>query len=365
VAVNLFVHPGDPVQIEWRSVFRYPWLSGPSKRFQEGARFLLRSRFADGSVHDDPFDVQMGDGPAEREGGIFGPVSLILPYSEQLTALEVIDGTSGQRLSRINRSLLLPAVNVISPQPGAVLGNSTIVEFEVSDGDTDLGDLRFHVAYSWDNGNSFVPVAVNLQVPHAGGPIRFRWDSSAVPPSNGLGMLLFLGSDGGNMMKKSIPSLYTPSWITSKVTLQECLFPTDQPVTVKIHYHDNDNYPANDYAEQVVTLAEDGTYTLVGVRPVDCSIQVKADKWLAKSVSAHFNGAGQVFADNVALLAGDANNDNSADVLDLDLVLQAFDSTDGDPNFINGADFNCDNWVDVLDLALLLTNFDMVGDPLP
>jgi hypothetical protein len=363
VAVNIFVHPGDPVQIEWRSVFRYPWLSGPSKRAQEAGRFILRARLADGSVHDNPFDVQMGENIAERDGVNTGPVSLILPYSQQINTLEVIDGTSHQILSRLNRSLLLPAVNVISPRRGAVLGKRTLVEFEVTDGDSDASEQKVHVAYSWDNGKSFVPVAVNLT--SRTGRFRFEFDSAAVPPSNGEGMLRFFASDQGNTTIHEEPNLYTQAWITSKVTLQDCLYPTDQPVTVNIHYHDNDNNAENDYDQQVVTLAEDGSYTLVGVRPVDCSIQVKADKWLSQSVDAHLNAAGHVFADSVTLLAGDANNDNSADVLDLDLLIQAFDSEEGDPNFILGADFNCDTRVDVLDLALLITNFDKVGEPLP
>jgi hypothetical protein len=65
---------------------------------------------------------------------------------------------------------------------------------------------------------------------------------------------------------------------------------------------------------------------------------------------------------NFFLRAGDANDDNSADVLDLDLLIQSFDTCLGDPNFIATSDFNYDGCTDVLDLDLLFRNFDTVGD---
>lgn len=363
VAVNIFVHPGDPVQ--WRSVFRYPWLSGPSTRFQEEGRYIMRARFADGSVVDTPFDVRMGDGPEEKEGGRTGPVSLILPYSGQIDSLEVVEATTGKSMGRINRSALLPAVLITSPRAGEALGNQTTVEFQATDGDAPPGGLKFHVAYSWDDGKSFVPIAVNLKSSPTTGLNRFVFDSSAVPPSNVQGRIRIFASDGLNTVYQDIAQISTPAWVTGKVALEECLFPTDQPVTVKILYHDNDGNPANDHAQQVVTLAQDGTYTLVGIRPVDCTLQLKADKWLAQAIPARINGSGQVFAESVELLTGDANNDNAVDFLDLDVLIQAYDSLEGGPNWNNGADFNCDGAVDFLDLALLINNYDQVGDPAP
>ena len=62
------------------------------------------------------------------------------------------------------------------------------------------------------------------------------------------------------------------------------------------------------------------------------------------------------------LLGGDANDDNSVDVLDLDQIIQSFDRCLGDDGFIVSADFNCDGCVDVLDLDILIRNFDKFGD---
>lgn len=67
-------------------------------------------------------------------------------------------------------------------------------------------------------------------------------------------------------------------------------------------------------------------------------------------------------AGTITMLSGDANGDNSVDVLDIDVLIQSFDLTASDPNFIPGADFNGDNSVDVLDIDLLIQSFDMLGD---
>ena len=50
------------------------------------------------------------------------------------------------------------------------------------------------------------------------------------------------------------------------------------------------------------------------------------------------------------------------DVLDLDTLLQAFDSLPGNPHWNPEADFNADDSVDVYDLDLLIRNFDQTGD---
>lgn len=91
------------------------------------------------------------------------------------------------------------------------------------------------------------------------------------------------------------------------------------------------------------------------------SVWIKGDKWLAKSVLIDTTKAHPSKVE-VLLPAGDANNDNFVDVLDLDLLIAAFDSKEGDPNWNAGADLNCDDSVDMLDLNLLIKNFDMVGD---
>ena len=66
---------------------------------------------------------------------------------------------------------------------------------------------------------------------------------------------------------------------------------------------------------------------------------------------------------NFDLRAGDANDDNFVDVFDLNEVILAFNTADGDPNFNGGvADFNYDGFVDVFDLNSVIVNFNTNGD---
>ncbi len=54
---------------------------------------------------------------------------------------------------------------------------------------------------------------------------------------------------------------------------------------------------------------------------------------------------------------GDINSDKSVDVIDLLIMVDAFGSVRGDPNFAQGPDLNFDGSVDVIDLLILVDNF--------
>lgn len=145
--------------------------------------------------------------------------------------------------------------------------------------------------------------------------------------------------------------------VSGRIALEECA-PDAEPVSFTFQ-------PANgDSFTRVQTVAADGSFTLQNI-PVDTyNVAIKASKWLQKVVVID-TSAGDVSGVEAMLTAGDANNDNSVDVLDLDLLVQTFDTCEGDPGFIPGADFNCDGCADVLDLDILVRNFDTAGETLP
>ena len=69
------------------------------------------------------------------------------------------------------------------------------------------------------------------------------------------------------------------------------------------------------------------------------------------------------------LLSGDANNDNSVDSNDFDLLASSYLLSNGtflsgtsDPGFVLGADFNYDGSIDSNDFDLLATNYLVTGD---
>lgn len=113
---------------------------------------------------------------------------------------------------------------------------------------------------------------------------------------------------------------------------------------------------------RMATLNANGNVTIDQITPGMYNVAVKGNRWLQKVVSVDLS-QGDVSGVQVELLGGDANNDNSVDVLDLDLLIQAFDSDPDSSNWNENADFDSSNSVDVLDLDILIRNFDTQGDP--
>jgi hypothetical protein len=148
------------------------------------------------------------------------------------------------------------------------------------------------------------------------------------------------------------------SAIAGTLTLENIV--TDaSPQEVTFLFHPDDN--SGDILKTAL-IPSSGMFVLVALPPKSYTVHVKGAKWLAKNVVVDTTSGG-VSCMMATLLAGDANNDNSTDVLDLDLLIQAFDSDPSSLNWNEGADFNCDDSVDVLDLDILIRNFDKQGDP--
>jgi hypothetical protein len=109
-------------------------------------------------------------------------------------------------------------------------------------------------------------------------------------------------------------------------------------------------------------VAPNGNFTLPDVPRREYTLHIKGDRYLATNVPVDMR-AGGIAGITALLRAGDANNDNFCDVFDLDLLIQSFNSMEGDPDWNNGvADFNGDRSVDVFDLDLLIQNFNAEGD---
>ena len=59
---------------------------------------------------------------------------------------------------------------------------------------------------------------------------------------------------------------------------------------------------------------------------------------------------------------GDCNGDNVVDLTDYTIVIEAFDSLEGDGKWNPQADLNEDGAIDLTDYVLVLLNFNAVGD---
>jgi hypothetical protein len=144
--------------------------------------------------------------------------------------------------------------------------------------------------------------------------------------------------------------------ISGRITLQGGVN-QEQPLTFE--FRSTSGQP---FFQRTTTLNANRTFSLPGVPRDTYNVWIKGARWLAKLVPVDAHD-GDVTNVETTLLAGDSTNDNSVDVLDLDVLIRAFDSVPGDAHWIASTDFNCDDSVDVLDLDLMIRNFDKVGDP--
>jgi hypothetical protein len=113
---------------------------------------------------------------------------------------------------------------------------------------------------------------------------------------------------------------------------------------------------------RIATVGSNGLFGLPGIARKEFSVHIKGRKYLATNVNADLTNGDFTLTAPGPLSAGDANDDNSVDVLDLDLLIRTFDTTYADPGWDIRADLNGDGSNDVLDLDLLIRNFDRTGD---
>jgi glucose/arabinose dehydrogenase len=143
--------------------------------------------------------------------------------------------------------------------------------------------------------------------------------------------------------------------VSGRITLQDCPTVTE-PITLTFR-------PTTGTAfTRTPRAAPNGDFTVYGIPPNAYQVAIKANKFLQKVIAVNTTG-GDVAGITATLLGGDANNNNMVEVLDLDILIQAFDGCQGDAGYDSRADFNCDNCVDVLDLDILIRHFDQEGDP--
>lgn len=109
----------------------------------------------------------------------------------------------------------------------------------------------------------------------------------------------------------------------------------------------------------VVPVGADGTFTystnLFGTATIDIS---GGSTFLNRRVVVGLNGANV----NIDILNGDANDDQSVDLLDYFALSDSYNLVLGDPNYNAGADFNGDDSVDLLDYFVLSDSYNLSGD---
>jgi hypothetical protein len=237
--------------------------------------------------------------------------------------------------------------------PGLVPGQAYTVRLHFAENVmTDVNERLFNVAI---NGQQ---VLSNFDVfAEAGGQFKaIVREFIATADSTGSIVITF-STVVFNAKVSAIEVFLAPGAVSGKITLEGCVN-SAQPLTFA--FRPTGGGAALTFTQ---TLATDGSFSLSGIPIGTYNLAVKGSRWLqkvVKNISVSANGASGV---NVTLPAGDINNDNKVDILDLSLLADAYNATPASPKWNANADLNGDGKVNIVDLGLLANNFGKSGDP--
>ena len=178
-------------------------------------------------------------------------------------------------------------------------------------------------------------------------------------------------ADYGNQGSVSVGPIYssgqagiitlvtTPGSISGTVAL-DSLSPNAAPQTVTFTFRDTTLTPL---FLRTVSIGADGAFSLPNIPAGSYNLRVTAAKYLAQSANALVT-AGQDAKVGISLPGGDADGNNTVDILDFGFLVNAYgsDVRVSGSGYDANADFNFDGTVDVLDFGILVNNYGAVGD---
>lgn len=252
----------------------------------------------------------------------------------------------------------------------------------------ETGDATWiHTFYSsqfWTTpGGDFVPTASATQNVGVAGS-SYTWGSTAGmvanvqqwldTPAMNFGWIVIGGEDAGRTAKRFesresgtvaerpiLTVTYTPlatATISGTLTLQGIAAAAPaQTITFLLHPSDN----SGDIIK-TVSVAPNGVFQLTNLPRKNYTIRIKGDRYLAERVNSVDASGGNVSGVMALLKAGDANNDNTADIADLLVLIDAYNKVSPDVEYLEAADFNLDGSNDIADLLLLVGNYNQLGD---
>jgi Metallo-peptidase family M12B Reprolysin-like len=188
---------------------RFPWLMEPSIE-RPTDRYLIEVKDDQGGAYQRTFNAQVGDdSEVEREEYGFFEVAIPVPVGRKVASVRIRDPRNVEQVYFSATGSEPPSITVLTPQPGASLGERTEVSWRVDDPDTKPAAMQFQVAYSPDNGESWRPVAVDVP----GEKTSVVINSKELRKSNGQGLIRVFVSDGLNTRFDDATGLSTPQAI--------------------------------------------------------------------------------------------------------------------------------------------------------
>jgi hypothetical protein len=169
-----------------------------------------------------------------------------------------------------------------------------------------------------------------------------------------------IGADEFVLVPGTVSGLVTLQGVSNHSAL--ITFELRQPGTTVIVANASNDEDGGTPGTQITT-GVDGSYTLNNVHSGTYDLTAKGAKWLRRKQSNISVSAGETTTvDFLNLKGGDADNTNSVNVLDLNILKATYGKSSGNPGYDGRADFNKTNSVNVLDLNILKSNYGKSGD---
>ena len=240
----------------------------------------------------------------------------------------------------------IPAVTTVPPLNGAVVTGIVTVQANATVNGA-LGRVDLYIDGVYNASDTLAPYT-------------FAWNTAGLTGTHTLQTKAYELQNGTEAVSPIVTVTIAPPTYQIAGTLAldsiSALAPA-QPITFTLRKSGAADLVIN------ANVKPDGLYSLVGVPAGSYTIHIKGPRYLAKNVSASVT-AGNVSGVNAALRTGDANNDNTVDVLDFGLLVNAYgsDAKVAGSGYDPTADFNYDGVVDVLDFGLLVNSYGLSGD---
>ena len=203
VAVSGVLSP-DGVQLErLNPVFRYPWPTQASTGYPED-EYGVFVETESGNTYQTTFSGRLGDdSDTTKDFYGFFSVRMAVPTAEEIVLVSVVSFVTDATLGTLKRNKA-PQLQILAPLGGSELSGDVTVKFVVEDPDTRLDQIRVQIAYSNDNGLTWVPVAVNVLASTGGA----TFDAGQVQTSkDGSGVIRVIASDGLNTVYQDVQKL--------------------------------------------------------------------------------------------------------------------------------------------------------------
>lgn len=114
-----------------------------------------------------------------------------------------------------------------------------------------------------------------------------------------------------------------------------------------------------------VSVDLNGNFTIDSIPTGTFDVFVKVEGYLQKGLADINVDYGENILEVGAIIGGDANNDNSANVIDASIINAGFFTTIGDSNFNPLCDFNCDGTISIIDISSFNISYGQIGDTPP